>query len=53
MRIGSPPPQISVSVVTYNSADSLPAFLAEDDDDGGEDLASSDPDEPSHAVAAE
>jgi ParB family chromosome partitioning protein len=33
--------------------DSLPAFLAEDDDDGGEDLASSDPDEPSHAVAAE
>jgi GT2 family glycosyltransferase len=28
MTIGSPPLQISVSVVTYNSADSLPAFLA-------------------------
>jgi ParB family transcriptional regulator, chromosome partitioning protein len=33
--------------------DSLPAFLAEDDDGGPEDLASSDPDEPSHAVAGE
>jgi ParB family chromosome partitioning protein len=34
-------------------ADALPAFLAEDEDDGAEDPASSDPDEPSHAAAAE
>jgi ParB family chromosome partitioning protein len=34
-------------------ADSLPAFLAEDDDGGVEDPASSDPDDPPHAVAAE
>ena len=33
--------------------DSLPAFLAEDEDGGTEDSTSSDPDEPSHAVAAE
>ena len=33
--------------------DSLPAFLAEDEDGGTEDSTSSDPDEPMHAVAAE
>jgi ParB family chromosome partitioning protein len=32
--------------------DSLPAFLAEGEDGGTEDSTSSDPDEPSHAVAA-